>query len=44
MKGVLKYFEEVLVLENSSLHWLGSVSQAKKRPTKHLKKLFEKVV
>ena len=44
MRGVLKYFEEVLVLENSSLHWWGSVSQAKKTPTKHLKKLFEKVV
>ena len=37
-------FEEVLVLENSSLHWWGSVSQVKKRPTKHLKKLFEKII
>ena len=44
MRGVLKYFEEVLVLENSSLHWWGSVSQVKKTPTKHLKKLFEKVI
>ena len=44
MRGVLKYFEEVLVLENSSLHWWGSVSQVKKRPTKHLKKLFEKII
>ena len=44
MRGVLKYFEEVLVLENSSLHWWGSVSQIKERPTKHLKKLFEKVI
>ena len=44
MRGVLKYFEEVVVLENSSLHWQGSVQQIKKKPTKHLKKLFEKVV
>ena len=44
MRSVLKYFEEVLVLENSSLHWWGSVSQVKKKPTKHLKMLFEKIV
>ena len=44
MRGVLKYFEEVVVLENSSLHWQGSVQQVKKKPTNHLKKLFEKVI
>jgi len=44
MRGVLKYFKEVVVLDNSSLHWQGSVAQVKKKPTKHLKKLFEKVV
>ena len=43
MRGVLKYFEEVVVLENLGLHWRGSVSQVKKKPTKHLKKLFERV-
>ena len=43
MRGVLKYFEEVVVLENSGLHWLGSVAQVKKKPTKYLKKMFERV-
>ena len=31
MRGVLKYFEEVVVLEKSGLHWLGSVAQVKKK-------------
>ena len=44
MRGVLKYFEEVLVLEDSSLHWWGTVARAKKKPTNHMKKLFEKIV
>ena len=44
MQSVLKYFKEVVVIENSSLHWLGSVAKVKKKPTKHLEKLFEKVV
>ena len=43
MRGVLKYFEEVVVLEDSSLHWRGSVAEVKKKPTKHLKKLFERI-
>ena len=43
MRGVLKYFEEVVVLENLGLHWRGSVTQVKKKPTQHLKKLFERV-
>ena len=43
MPGVLKYFEEVVVLENLGLHWRGSVTQVKKKPTQHLKKLFERV-
>ena len=43
MHGVLKYFKEVVVLENSSLHWRGSVAQIKKKPTKHLKRLFERI-
>ena len=41
MRGVLKYFEEVVVLEKSSLHWHGTVAQVKKTPTEYLKKLFE---
>ena len=44
MRSVLKYFEEVVVLENSAIHWRGSVTQVKKKPTQHLKKLFERVV
>ena len=43
MRGVLKYFDEVVVLENLGLHWRGSVAQVKKKPTQHLKKLFERV-
>ena len=42
MRGVLKYFKEVVVLENSIVHWHGTVTQVKKKPTKHLRKLFEK--
>ena len=44
MRGVFKYFEEVVVLDKSSLHWKGSVTHVKKRPTKHLRKLLEKVI
>ncbi len=43
MRGVLKYFKEVVVLENTKLNWSGPVREIKKKPTKYIRKLFERV-
>ncbi len=43
MRGVIKYFSEVVVLENTRLHWKGEVQDVYKNPTPHVKSLFEKV-
>ncbi len=43
MRGVLKYFKEVVVLEKGELHWAGTVNEIKKKPTKHLESLFERI-
>ena len=40
MKGAVRYFKQVLVLKDSGLHWMGTVSQLKKRPTKHISELL----
>ncbi len=42
MRGVLKYFKDIVVLEDGKLHWTGPVSEVRKKPTKHLEKLFER--
>ena len=44
MKGALKYFKEIVVLENRKLHWHGSVKELKQRPTKHIKEMFQGVL
>lgn len=43
MKGVLKYFKEVVVLEDTKLNWVGTVRDIKKKPTNYIKGLFDKV-
>ena len=43
MKGVLKYFDEVVVLENKKLHWKGSINDIKKKRTGVIKELFRQV-
>ena len=43
MKGALKYFKRIIILDNNKIHWKGSSSLAKKKPTKLMKELFSKV-
>ena len=43
MKGVLKYFSEVIVLEDKKINWSGSVVKIRGKPTKYIKQLLEKV-
>ena len=43
MKGALKYFKRVVILDNKRVHWKGSSDLAKKKPTKLMKELFCKV-
>ncbi len=43
MKGVLKYFKEVVVLENAKLNWVGTVRNIKTKPTNYIKRLLDKV-
>ena len=40
MRGVIKYFDDVVVLEDKKLHWMGNVKTMKKKPTKHIKELM----
>ena len=42
MKGVIKYFNQIVVLKDSNLHWKGKVSDAKKNPTVHIKDLLKR--
>ncbi len=42
MKGAIKYFDQIVVLKNSRVHWQGSTIEAKKKPTEHLRELFLK--
>ena len=43
MKGALKYFKRVVILDNKRVHWKGSSVLAKKKPTKLMEELFCKV-
>ena len=42
MVGVIKYFKLVIVLKDKRLHWMGTVSELKKKPTKHIADLLGK--
>lgn len=42
MVGVIKYFKQVIVLKDKRLHWMGTVSELKKKPTKHIADLLGK--
>ena len=43
MKGALKYFEKIIVIEEKKVHWIGTRNMAMRKPTKLMKKLFEKI-
>jgi ABC-type transporter Mla maintaining outer membrane lipid asymmetry ATPase subunit MlaF len=43
MRGALKYFKKVVVLEKSLLHWKGSTKEIKKKPTSHIRSLLGKL-
>ena len=40
MKGALNFFKYIVILEDSKIHWKGDSSEAKKKPTEYMKKLF----
>ena len=41
MRGVIKYFDDVVVLEDKKLHWMGNIKTMKKKPMK--KKPMKKI-
>ena len=43
MKGALKYFKRIIILDDNKVHWKGTVALAKKKPTNLIKELFCKV-
>ena len=43
MKGALKYFKRIIILDDKRVHWKGTSALAKKRPTNLMKELFCKV-
>ena len=43
MKGALKYFKRVVILDDNKVHWKGTSALAKKKPTNLMKELFCKV-
>ncbi|MAI76598.1 MAG: ABC transporter ATP-binding protein [Rickettsiales bacterium] len=43
MKGALKYFKRIVILDNNKIHWKGTSASAKKKPTNLMKDLFCKV-
>ena len=43
MKGALKYFKKIIILDDKKIHWKGSSASAKKQPTSLMKELFCKV-
>jgi phospholipid/cholesterol/gamma-HCH transport system ATP-binding protein len=43
MKGALKYFKKIIILDNKKVHWKGTTALAKKKPTNLMKDLFCKV-
>ncbi|MFL2661237.1 MAG: ABC transporter ATP-binding protein [Alphaproteobacteria bacterium] len=42
MKGAIRYFKQFLVLKDCGLHWMGTVSELKRKPTKHISELLGK--
>ena len=43
MKGALEYFKRIVILDNKRIHWRGTTTLAKKKPTELMKELFCKV-
>ena len=43
MRGALKYFKRIIILDNNKVHWKGTSASAKKKPTNLMKDLFCKV-
>ena len=43
MKGALKYFKRIIILDDNKVHWKGTSALAKKKPTNLMKELFCKV-
>ena len=44
VKGVLKYFDEILLLKDKKICWKGSTKDIKKSKNKHLQEFFQKVI
>ena len=44
MSGVLKYFNEVVVLENAKVYWNGLVKGLRQTNGKYIKELFNRVI
>jgi phospholipid/cholesterol/gamma-HCH transport system ATP-binding protein len=40
MRGALNFFKYIVVLEDSKIHWQGNSSEARRKPTEHMKNLF----
>ena len=43
MKGALKYFKRIIILDDKKIHWKGSSTLAKKKSTDLMKELFCKI-
>ena len=43
MKGALKYFKRIIILDNNKVHWKGTSASARKKPTNLMRELFCKV-
>ena len=43
MKGALKYFKRIIILDDNKVHWKGTSASVKKKPTNLMKELFCKV-
>ena len=44
MKGALKFFNEIIVLESSRLYWMGSTRDVQKSSKSYMKELFKGVI
>ena len=44
VKGALKFFKEIVVLESSSLYWMGASNEVKRSSKPYVKKLFKGVI
>ena len=43
MKGALKYFKRIIILDNNKVHWKGTPASARRKPTNLMRELFCKV-